>query len=272
MKYAFCNEFCVGWSLEDAMHLARDLGYDGVEVAPFTIADDVRDVPLSRRQELRAEAERCGVQLIGLHWLLVKPEGLHLTTPDRDVRRKTRDYLEALIAFCADLGGDRMVIGSPKNRNVLPGTTYDEAFSRARELFVSLLDSAEERGVNLCLEPLAPNETNFISSVREGVKMCRAVDHPRFRLHLDVKAMCGEEGNRPLDEIIKDSDGFAAHVHVNDANRNGPGWGDTDYEPIKRGLAAIGYDDYLSVEVFDFTPGPEAIAGKSLEFLKSIWS
>ena len=164
-----------------------------------------------------------------------------------------------------------MVIGSPKSRNVVPELTYAQAFEYARETFSSLMEQAAERGVTLCIEPLSPAETNFITTVREGVALCKAVNHPNFRLHLDVKAMCGEGEGRPLDDIILDGKGFAAHLHVNDANRNGPGWGDTDYAPIKRGLAAIGYDDYASVEVFDFSFGAEMIARKSIEFLKTVW-
>ena len=271
MKFAMCNEFCDGWSLEDALKLARDTGYHGVEVAPYTLADDVRDIPMSRRDALRSAAETAGVQIIGLHWLLVKPAGLYVNGPDADLRKKTRDYFSALIDFCADLGGDRMVIGSPKSRNVVPELTYAQAFDYARETFSSLMEQAAERGVTLCIEPLSPAETNFITTVKEGAALCKAVNHPNFRLHLDVKAMCGEGEGRPLDDIILDGKGFAAHLHVNDANRNGPGWGDTDYAPIKRGLAAIGYDDYASVEVFDFSFGAEMIARKSIEFLKTVW-
>ena len=271
MKFAMCNEFCDGWPLEDALKLARDTGYHGVEVAPYTLADDVRDIPLSRRDALRSAAEAAGVQIIGLHWLLVKPVGLYVNGPDANLRKKTRDYFSALIDFCADLGGDRMVIGSPKSRNVVQELTVAQAFEYARETFSSLMEQAAERGVKLCIEPLSPAETNFITTVKEGVALCKAVNHPNFRLHLDVKAMCSEGEGRPLDEIILDGKDFAAHLHVNDANRNGPGWGDTDYAPIKRGLAAIGYDDYASVEVFDFSFGAEMIARKSIEFLKTVW-
>ena len=271
MKFAMCNEFCDGWPLEDALKLARDTGYHGVEVAPYTLADDVRDIPMSRRDALRSAAEAAGVQIIGLHWLLVKPVGLYVNGPDASLRKKTRDYFSALIDFCADLGGDRMVIGSPKSRNVVPELTYAQALEYARETFSSLMEQAAERQVKLCIEPLSPIETNFITTVKEGVVLCKAVNHPNFRLHLDVKAMCGEGEGRPLDDIIMDGKDFASHLHVNDANRNGPGWGDTDYAPIKRGLAAIGYDDYASVEVFDFSFGAETIARKSIEFLKKIW-
>lgn len=269
VKFAMCNEFCEGWSVEDAFKLAADTGYDGVELAPFTLADDVRKVPPERRRAVRSAAEDRGLEIIGLHWLLVTPKGLYMNHPDSEVRDKTVDYLIALANFCADLGGDRMVIGSPKQRNVCKGTTYEQAWEWARETFERVLSVAEERGVSLCLEPLARAETDFVTTVTEGLRMVRQIDSPNFRVHLDVKAMCDE--GRPLGDIIREADGFVGHLHVNDANRNGPGWGDTDYAPIVDALQAIGYDDYASVEVFDFSHGAERIAETSLAFLTRVF-
>jgi sugar phosphate isomerase/epimerase len=269
VKFAMCNEFCEGWTLDAALGLARDVGYEGVEVAPFTLADDARLIPLAERQRLRGLAERCGVRIIGLHWLLVKPTGMFLTHPEVGIRRATQAYLEALIHLCADLGGDRMVLGSPKQRLVMPGCTEEQAWQWAREIFQGLLPAAEERGVTLCLEPLARADTNLFNTVREGMRMVVEIGHPRFRVHLDVKAMCDE--GRPLDAIIREAAGQVGHLHVNDANRNGPGWGDTDYGPVVQALADIGYDDYASVEVFDFSFGAERIARSSLEFLRRVF-
>ena len=269
MKFAMCNEFCEGWAVDDAFRLARDVGYTGVEVAPFTLAEDARLVPLAERQRLRGVAEQCGLSVIGLHWLLVKPAGMSITDPDASVRRATQLYLEALVHLCADLGGDRLVFGSPKQRQVLPGCTAEQAWQWAREVFAGLLPTAAERGVTFCIEPLARADTNFINTVREGLRLVADLGHPNFRVHLDVKAMCDE--GRPLGDIIREAKGQVGHLHVNDANRNGPGWGDTDYGPIVQALADIGYDDVASVEVFDFSFGAERIARSSLEFLQRVF-
>jgi sugar phosphate isomerase/epimerase len=269
MKFALCNEFCEGWTLDDAFRLARDVGYEGVEVAPFTLADDARQIAPAERDRLRSLADQCGLRIIGLHWLLVKPPGMCLTHPDSGIRGQTQAYLEALVHLCADLGGDRLVIGSPKQRLVMPGTSLEQAWGWARAVFLGLLPAAAERQVTLCLEPLARAETNLVNTVQEALRMAREISHPRFRVHLDVKAMCDE--GRPLGTIIREAAGWVGHLHVNDANRNGPGWGDTDYGPVVEALAAIGYNDYASVEVFDFSPGAERIARSSIEFLRRVF-
>ena len=270
MKFALCNECCQGWTLDDAIRLARDCGYHALEIAPFTLAAHVADITPAQRDRWRTLAENAGLQLIGLHWLLVSPTGLSLNGPDPALRRQTTDYLHLLIDLCADLGGDRMVIGSPKCRNLIPGLSWNDAWNNALDTFRRLLPHAAERHVTLCIEPLARYECNFITTVREGLRLCQQLDSPWFRLHLDVKAMCDEL--RPLDDLIRQAAGFVAHLHVNDQNRNGPGWGDTDYAPIVRGLADIGYDDVASVEVFDFSFSPHDIAARSIDFLQQTFT
>lgn len=266
MKFAICNEFCENWPIEEVFRLAAEIGYDGVEIAPFTLANSVTEIPAQRRFEIRRLAELAKVEIVGLHWLLVKPRGLYINHPDAAVRTKTCDYLLELIKFCSDLGGKIMVIGSPKQRNVHESLTKRQAWSYARTTFKKCAAFAQEKGVTLCLEPLARTETNFINTHVEAIKMIEEVDNPNFKLILDVKAM-GDEGI-PIPKIIQASQAHLAHFHANDANMRGPGFGDTDFMPIMAALKKIGYEGYVSVEVFDFKPDPETIASKSYEYLK----
>jgi sugar phosphate isomerase/epimerase len=270
MKFAMCNEFCEGYEFADVCRLAAQTGYDAVEIAPFTLADSVLDVGDAGRARIRETAAEHGLEIAGLHWLLVKPEGLHLNSPDPETRRQTVDYLHAEIDFCGDVGGRNMIIGSPKQRNVLPGQDYDEVWDRAVGVFGALAVHAAERDVCLCIEPLAPVETNFLSTSAEARRLVDAVGHPHFRMMLDVKAMCGDE--EPIPDIIRESKGYFEHFHANDANLNGPGFGDTDYGPIVAALRDVAYDGYVSVEVFDFSPGAETIARESLRFLKEVFA
>jgi len=269
MKLAICNEFCEGWDLARVFRLAADTGYQGVELAPFTLAPDIRDVDQARRRQVAADAGRAGVEIVGLHWLLVSPDGLHINHPDADVRLRTVEYLQALIDFCADVGGTKLVFGSPKQRDVLPELSFADAWELARDTFAAVLPRLESRGVVLCIEPLARDDTNFITTAAAGVRLCQELDHPRFRLHLDVKAMHDEQLS--MAEIIRASADYLAHFHANDANRGYPGSGDTDFAPVAAALHEIGYTGYVSVEVFDFTPGATTIAEKSYEYPTEIF-
>jgi sugar phosphate isomerase/epimerase len=267
MKYAICNETFVDWEWERMLDCIALLGYDGVEVAPFTLADRATDITEQRRRDLRNAALRSGVPVMGLHWLLVKPEGLYVTTPDDQVRSRTADYFVDLVRLCADLGGNIMVVGSPKQRNLLPGITKERALGYAKEVFEHALPEAERCGVTLAIEPLTPRETDFINTAADGVELIRAIRHPNFRLHLDVKAMSGSE-SQPIPDVIRANAKDLVHFHVNDPNLLGPGMGEVDHRPILKALKEIGYQGHLSVEVFDYRPGAELIARQSLRYLQ----
>jgi sugar phosphate isomerase/epimerase len=143
-----------------------------------------------------------------------------------------------------------------------------QAREYAIDSFRQVLKSTDQHSVEICFEPLARSLTNFITSVAQGVELCREIDHPCFRLHLDVLAMCDE--GRPLDELVRSAKGYVAHVHANDVNGGYPGSGQTDLAPAIRALKEIGYDGWLSVEVFDFGPGPETIATQSHAYLRRL--
>jgi sugar phosphate isomerase/epimerase len=268
MRFAICNELFEGWPWERVCEFVRPLGYEGLEVAPFTLADSAEQVSPGRRAELRRAAESRGVEVLGLHWLLVRPPGLYITHPDPAVRRRTADYFRQLVDLCADLGGKVMVIGSPKQRSLLPGVSHEQALAYAREVFRPSLDPAARRGVTLAFEPLGPAETDFVSTAAAAIELARQLDHPAFRINLDVKAMSSEP--RPVADVIRASKGYVAHVQVNDPNLLGPGMGEVKYEPIVAALREIGYDGWLSVEAFDFKAGAERIARESIEYLKRV--
>ncbi len=266
MKFSICNEIFEGWEPGDVFREAARIGYKAVEIAPFTLCDSVTEVSQERRRQIRRMAEDNRIEIVGLHWLLVKPEGLAIITRDEALRRRTQDYFLELIRFCWDLGGRVMVIGSPKQRNIPEGMTLPEAYSMAAGFFSGCLSLAREAGVLLCIEPLSPNETNFINDAASAMKLADMLRHPNFRIALDVKAMSSER--RPIPEIIRTAAYHTAHIHANDANRRGPGFGDTDFVPIARTLKRIDYHGYISVEVFDFSPDPITIATRSLDYLK----
>lgn len=269
MRFAVCNEMFQNWEVGDVFRYAADVGYDGVELAPFTLADSVRNLDSARRSEIRRKADDAGVAIVGLHWLLVSPKGLYITHPDESIRKETAAYFVDLVNCCGDLGGERMILGSPKQRNLMEGIPYEQGWRWTLDLLRVISPVAEKRGVTLCFEPLAPAETNFIQTADEAIRLVGEVGSPNLKIILDVKAMSGE--NRPIPDIIRASGKWVAHFHANDANLRGPGFGDVEYAPIVKALRDIGYDDWVSVEVFDFSVDPKVTAEKSLSYLKDVF-
>jgi sugar phosphate isomerase/epimerase len=266
MKFAICNEIFQGWKLEDAMAFAKRLGYDAIEIAPFTIAKNVREISSDKRQEIRETAAKIGIEISGIHWVLAQTEDFHLTHPGSAIREKTAEYFCELVDFCADIGGKFIVVGSPKQRNVLEGVSQNDAWNFATEIFREPVKLAAQRNVTICFEPLAPTETNFINTAEEAIRFARQFDSPNFKIILDVKAMCSEE--KSIAQIIGESWPHFAYFHANDRNLKGPGFGDVDFKPIFAALKKVGYDGFVSVEVFNFDEGAECIATKSIDYLK----
>ncbi|HOM15688.1 MAG TPA: sugar phosphate isomerase/epimerase family protein [Thermoguttaceae bacterium] len=267
MKFAICNETFQDWPLERGFQFAAECGYEGVEIAPFTVAPYVTQISQTTRHEIRKQADQAGLEIIGLHWLLAKTEGFHLTSPDPEIRRRTADYLAELSRFCADLGGHILVFGSPKQRDLLEGVSLEKGMDYAAEVFSRVAPVLEDHEVVLAIEPLAPAETNFLCTAAEATELIERIGSPQVRLHLDCKAMSSEK--IPIPQLIRQYHPLLAHFHANDPNRQGPGFGQLDFIPIFEALGQVGYQGWVSVEVFDYSPGVERLAQESLQYMLS---
>jgi len=215
---------------------------------------------------VRRQADAAGLEIIGLHWLLAKTTGYYLTTPDDAVRIQTANYLSELARLCRDLGGHVMVLGSPLQRNLLPGVTHDQAMELAADTLRRTVPALEACNVTIAVEPLGPKDGNFLLTAEQGRQLCEMVGSPHCRLHLDCKAMSSEA--KPIPQLLRENARLLEHFHANDPNLRGPGMGELDFIPIFQALAEIDYRGWVSVEVFDYTPGVEALARESIEYMQ----
>jgi sugar phosphate isomerase/epimerase len=274
MKLAVCNEMFGNRAVAaDTFSTIRKLGYTGVEIAPFTLLPDeepfdVRNVPAERIVRVRDQAATAGLEVVGLHWLLAKTEGLHVTSPDPTVRRHTGEYLRALAELCADLGGKVLVLGSPQQRNLLPGVSYEDAEAYATEVLHLAMSTCARYDVTIALEPLGPAEGDFLLDAEAGIRLVKLVGSPHCGLQLDAKAMASQR--RPIPEIIRTSAKWLIHFHANDPNLLGPGMGELDFAPILAALKEINYDGWISVEPLRYEPSPVEVAQRSIEYLQKL--
>lgn len=267
IRLALCNEIFGERDPPSVFEAVAEMGYDGIELAPFTLAEQASDVTSTRRRELVRAAERAGIRIAGLHWLLVTPKGLHMTTPDAAVKKRTFNYLCELVELAADLGGDALVLGSPKQRSLLPGQDRDEAMNAVADGLIAVGEVAERRGVRFCIEALHPNETNFLNTIEEVLELLRLVDSPAIRYMLDVKAMSGMPD--PIVETVSRYGGGSGHFHANEPSGLGPGMGGFSFVPIMAALADSGYEGWVSVEPFDYKPDPETVGRTACGILKA---
>ena len=86
MKFAICNETWQGWDFARTCGAVARHGYEGIEVAPFTLKENPADLTEAEAENFGRIAREAGLEVAGLHWLLVKPAGFHITTPDKALR------------------------------------------------------------------------------------------------------------------------------------------------------------------------------------------
>ncbi|CAB1064179.1 hypothetical protein D1BOALGB6SA_8970 [Olavius sp. associated proteobacterium Delta 1] len=271
MKISICNELFEGWDIAQVFDYAAQLGFDGVELAPFTLGETASDISAAKRKRIRQAAEKAGIEIVGLHWLLVKPQGLYINHPDVNVRITTQNYLKELVDLCGDLGGKVLVHGSPQQRTVREEWDPAETRKRALETFRVCAEAAHSRDVFYCLEALTTVDTNFINTIDEALQMVDEIGHPNFQTMLDcrsIHASAKAELPRVLQAALET--GKLKHVHLNDPNGRGPGFGDLQFTPLLKILHDAEYQGYISVEVFDFNPNPQTIAGRSIGYLHGI--
>lgn len=271
MKIALCNEVLGGRPFSDQCAFAAALGYDGLEVAPFTLGERPHMLPGPDRTALRRAAAAAGIEVMSLHWLLVTPEGLSITSPDDQVRARTVDVMRRLVGLCHDLGGRVLVHGSPVQRRVAAGDDPGAAWARARDCFAAVAREAEAAGVTYCIEPLAPAQTNFINSLEQAVAMVEAVGSPAVRTMLDTSA-AGQAERAPVADLLDRwlPAGHVAHVQVNDTNRRGPGQGADRFAPVLAALLRHGYAGAVAVEPFEYRPDGSATAARAIGYLRGI--
>ncbi|MEO6907689.1 MAG: sugar phosphate isomerase/epimerase family protein [Abditibacteriaceae bacterium] len=273
MKLSICNEVFGG---EQTVESWRDLcgqmagiGYQGIELAPFTLTPDVRQCEAKTRKEIKIAAADHGLPITSLHWLLVSPPGLHINAVDDKNRLETVDFLRALIDFAADVGAETMIFGSPKQRAV--EDNLESAWQRAVESYSKVLSTLAERGVTLCMESLPAPECDFVMTAAEAAKMVADVNHPNFKLMLDTKSLCGESDDpsgKAAAELIDQWGKQCHYYHANDANRRAPGYGETDFHLIASALKKAGYEGWVSLEPFDYLPDPMTLAKESFAYMK----
>lgn len=265
-----CNEVVRELGFAEQCELAARLGYDGLELAPFTLAERPHELSTARRREVRRAAEAAGTRIGALHWLLVTPAGLSITSDDPAVRSSTLAVMRGLIELCAELGGTVLVHGSPQQRR-LPEVRSDAARERAIEAFAQAGEWARTAGVTYCIEPLSHHEANFVNTVAEAAAIVESVGNPHLRTMIDCRAARLSE-SESVPELLRRwvPRGMIHHVHLNDSNSRAPGQGDDSFGDVLAALDEVGYRGAAGVEPFEYVPDGPTSAARAIGYLRGL--
>jgi sugar phosphate isomerase/epimerase len=271
VRIALCNEVIAPMPFPAQCVYAAKLGYDGLEIAPYTLSDEPHRLGSAQLAAARAAAADAGIAITGLHWLLVKPAGLSISTRDDAVRKRTLDVMLALIDQCAELGGRYLVHGSPHQRRVEPGETRAAALARAQDSFAAVAERAEKAGVLYCIEALSAEQTPLINTLEEAARMVKEIGNTSIKSMLDCSA-AGRMEKQSLAALVERwlPEGVIAHVQLNDRNRRGPGQGEQKFAPLFAALRRHRYDGDVAVEPFDYVPDGPGAAARAIGYVRGV--
>lgn len=275
MKFALCNEVLQPLPFEQHCRIAAQLGYHGLEVAPFTLAASPMDITDAQAKLFARIAEDAGLEITGLHWLLVAPAGLSISSEDAALRMRTLGVMIRLVELCVLMGGRYLVHGSPQQRSTPEASSREQALARVTDCFARVAPVAQRHGVTYCIEPLSPRETDVINTVAEAARIVDEVGSPALRTMIDCSAAAQVEAD-PIPALMEKwiRSGHVAHVQLNDPNRRGPGQGELRFGPILATLARLQregvYRGAVAVEPFDYVPDGPGCAARAIGYLQGI--
>jgi D-psicose/D-tagatose/L-ribulose 3-epimerase len=271
MKIALCNEVLRTFPFKQQCELAARLGYDSLELAPFTLGTEPHRLKQAEKRSLLHHITNAGLNVVGLHWLLVSPPGLSITSADPAIRRTTLEVLRGLVLLCAELGGRVLIHGSPEQRRIPSVGDQSEARKRAIDAIALASEQAAAAGLVYCLEALPSTSTNFVNTIREAAEIVKAVGSPALRTMLDTCAAATTELESVSDLIDRwIPTGLIGHVQLNDRTGRGPGQGDDDFTPVLRALMRTGYAHGVSIEPLIYEPDGPTCAARAIGYVRGI--
>jgi D-psicose/D-tagatose/L-ribulose 3-epimerase len=248
------------------------MGFDGFELAMF----NPDELPIA---EIRSTFDAANLERTVC---AILPSGINPISPDPQVRKKSLQHLIRCVEATAELGA--RLIGGPLYAPIgyLPEhRPTDQEWAWAVETFSAVGDTLDRCEVDLLIEPVNRSETFFIRTAEEAKKLCRRVDHPRIGVTIDTFHANIEE--RDISMAIELLGPHLKHIHASENDRGVLGQGHVDFVEIISVLRKIGYDGYLMIEGFGFSPeeqfgpgvlwadatvSPEQLAASSEEFLR----
>jgi len=268
LRQAICNEAFQGVDFAESCKIIKKAGYEGIEIAPFTLGEDPALIPAARRREVKDIMGSEGLEFVGLHWLMVSPKGLHVTTPDDAVRAKSWLHIRNLVDLCADLGPNGvMVFGSPFQRSTTGGSTREDATRRYVDGLAEVAPHALAQGVTILVEALPVQQSDVVQSLEEAVGIVHQINSPAIRTMFDTHNAVNELESHAV--LVDRHYDLIRHVHVNEMDGKHCGQGDYDFKPLLATLIKREYRRWVSLEAFDFSFGGERIANESLRYLEA---
>lgn len=248
-------------SFEEKLQKARQYGYDGFEL----MVRDPRRLDVAGIKRAIANQDLQVSQVVTGE--LFGADRLCLVTPDAVIWCRAQERIKAVIDLAAEIGG---FVNIGRFRGRLDWMDSPEGgYAVAVERIGLVADWANEKGVQITLEPINRYEIDFILTTQDGLGFLRDLDRPNVGLMLDMFHMNIEDASIAGSLSEAYAAGCLWHVHIADSNRRYPGSGHLDFVSIVNTLKQLGYSAYLSAELFPL-PDADTAAKKTAEYFRAL--
>lgn len=269
IRRSLCNELFGNLPFWKQCEITRQAGLEGIEIAPFTIADEAFLFPAYLADELKGNLEDFGLGFAGLHWLLTKPDGLLLTSRNKEKRQEAVDFLVRLADFSDRLGGGVMTLGGPKQRHAEECSSIEEAIGYLNEAFVAFGEKTKGYISKLAIEALSGDQTNVVNTFQEGRKVLVGTDDSRVTSMFDFHNTTEE--TEAWDQLVRKNMDIISHVHVNRMDGSCPGESEVEtYRSTFQALEAMGYQGWYSLEDFSKPEDPLKTGIAFRQFMEAV--
>jgi protein FrlC len=253
------------WTLEEAIRITAGLGFEGLELAACRPHGWPWDLNQARRSEIRRLATNSGLAFSGICPVQVNH---NIASPFQEEREATISYLIECLHLASDLDCPTIVCGG--GWSVEPHTR-EEAWEWTVDGLSKIAKEAEHLGVVMALENINSRRADVVVTSFDITEMVENVGSHALKPMIDLYHLY-LEGENPL-EVINRLGSNLAYVHFLDAikknrSRVPPGMGEMPLQEILLGLRDVGYDGWLSVEIWG--DDPVAIGSQSVRFFKEI--
>lgn len=265
MKISISNIAWASSPLQNYLRLIKQLGCNGIELAPSLIWNEPIMSSKEERKNIKSKIQSFDLEIVGFHALLFTRKDLKLFY-SQESRKDTKNYLRRLLELCSDLGGKQIIFGSPANRKIY-NRKYRDCLDQSVEDFYSLAEHARANNVIICIEPLSRKETEFIQSTQEGIELVKRINHPNFKLHIDTKSIFNNKED--VNSIIPNCENLLQHVHVGDVELKEPGTINYNHKKIGQALRNINYNNYVSIEMRENKDDVEGSIKRSINYVKN---
>lgn len=246
MRLAISN---IAWDCAEDEAVSRLLhryGVDAIDVAPGKyFPQPLTALPGDITQVKDWWAER-GISITGMQALLFGTEGLNVFG-SADSQAALLRHLTAICRIGAGLGAERLVFGSPKNRDCR-GLQHQDALNIAAAFFRQLGDIAHDHGVTICLEPVPVcYGANFMTTSAQTAQVVERISHSAIGMQLDTGALTLNDED--VFEVLREYAPLVKHVHASEPDLLTLGDGRTHHSQMAAALAQYLPDHVVAIEM-----------------------